>query len=68
MSMTYRAALAKVEENFYTEEMEPQELAQKIDYLMYQDHKPEALKVLNPAPVNHGMLDPGYAHDPYHLR
>lgn len=27
-----------------------------------------ALSILNPAPVNHGLLMPGYVHDPYFLR
>lgn len=27
-----------------------------------------ALEILNPRPVNHGMIDPSYTFDPYHLR
>lgn len=28
----------------------------------------KALQILNPRPVNHGMIDPNYVFDPYHLR
>ena len=28
----------------------------------------KALNILNPRPVNHGMIDPSYVFDPYHLR
>lgn len=28
----------------------------------------KALNILNPTPVNHGMITPGWTHDPFHLR
>lgn len=40
MSMTHRAALAKLDEQYYTDDMDDLELAYMINYLVDQDHKP----------------------------
>ena len=40
MSMSVSRAIENVEQNFHTDEMDPHEFAKKVDYLIYQDHKP----------------------------
>jgi len=54
MSMTHRAALAKLDEHYYTDEMDDYVLAYMINDLVDQDHKPWCRRQMAKLTPNYG--------------